>query len=269
MSKGRMKEGRELGRFWRSAPGTQVHFTDGETETQRGQGARPVLPDLPISWEKLENLDSDIFHFLNASNKQEKPADPDMAQRQPAALHWPGKVPLQCHPKSNSFGENHFPSTPCPSPSTPSCPVFGTDSERTESPPTWPPLPPLCQSILSTLPRCPRPRSPGPLHLPRRACSSRWHNYREKQQTKDINPSAAHSTERLRQTKGATASESLEDKQGPSTSPEFWKESQDPPPGARSQPHELQAAATAVFFVSICSSALRALVGGIPSTSRH
>lgn len=127
----------------------------------------------------------------------------------------------------------------------------------------------ISRRTLIPRPGCPQPRSPELLSSPRRACSSRLHNYsRETRQARAINPSTVHHKERTRQTKGATDSESQETRQGLSAAPAFWKESQDSPADPRSQPCQHRLQPLQCFDVSICSHALRALAGGIPSTQQ-
>lgn len=172
-----------------------------------------------------------------------------MAQRQPAALHWTGKVPLQCHPKNNLFWENtifHLHRAP-PLPLPPAQSLEQTQGEQSPLPPGHPFYP----FAKASSPLC--PSAPVPAHLapsahpgePAVADGTITERNIANQGYKSIH-SAQH--ERTKQTKGATGSESLESRQGPSTTPEFWKESQDPPPAAWSEPRELQDAATAVFL---------------------
>ena len=63
-----------------------------------------------------------------------------MAQRQPAALQWPGKVPLQCHPKNNFFWEKnifHLHRAP-PLPLPPAQSLEQTQGEQSPLPPGHP-----------------------------------------------------------------------------------------------------------------------------------
>ena len=123
-------------------------------ESQRGQGARP---ESQISQFLERNQDPGYQHLPLSKCWQltRRVSGPDMAQRQPQAFPWPGRVPIHCHPRK-FFGEMTSSIHTMPSPSTVSTQYVCLEQPLGEQGPLPPghPCSLVCRACIR-LPRCP------------------------------------------------------------------------------------------------------------------